>query len=207
MGGILNWAFRDVFLLMIAILILLVNPIEEPTQDAEQIAAQGQLIFEISWGSKVDADIDLWVKPPGQPYVSYQNKGGRSCNLLRDDVGLLGGGDWEDLSNQEIMVCRNPTADLEWVANAHYYSAFVGSENRILPVKVFYRVLMHDGNAIVVKDEGSFALNAQGEEHTMVRFKMTEGGDIYGKNYEYQSLFVQMNHNGTPRGRAGGFGR
>jgi len=194
MGGMLNWAFRDVFLLMIAVLILLVNPPEEEKINTEQISAQGQLIFEIAWETGLDVDVDIWVQPPGENYVSYLNKGTRSCNLLRDDVGHVEDEDsmWYDPANQEILVCRSPIADAEWVANVHYFQTEdeYGNE-RPLPVKVYYRVLLHTGISIDVKDMGSFTLNKEGDEHTMVRFKITGDGDMYGQNYQFKSLLVK----------------
>lgn len=199
MGGMLNWAFRDVFMLMIAVLILMVNPPEEAKQEAE-ISAQGQLVFEIAWDPRANVDIDIWVLPPGEPYVSFQNKGGRSCNLLRDDVGILKDDlGWQDPSNQEILVCRNPVADQEWVANAHYYSTYLDADYKMIPVTVYYRVMLHDGSSITVKDKGSFILNVKGEEHTMIKFKISESGDIYGITREFHSLFIQSGPHGDGR--------
>lgn len=194
MGGILSWAMRDMFLLIICILILIVNPPEEDSEDKLEISAQGQLIFDIGWENGDNADIDLWVQPPSpEHYVSYQHKGSRSCNLLRDDVGTVKdkNSEWYDPANQEITVCRNPAADREWVANVHYFGSGMADDGRYISVVVSWRLLMHTGSAIVEQDRGRVTLQTKGDEKTLIRFRIDPDGDMYGVSYEYKSLFVQ----------------
>lgn len=192
MGGILNWAFRDVFLLIILVLILIVNPPEDDESEKLEISAQGQLIFTISWETGVDADVDLWVQPPEDQYISYLRIGGKSCNLLRDDVGTVKDkeSEWYDPSNQEITVCRNPIVDREWIANIHYFGAQDIDDGKYVPVRVTWQLAMHDGTSIRRKDGGTVMLHKKGDEATLVRFKIAEDGSVYAINYAYKTLLT-----------------
>lgn len=201
MGGILNWAFRDVFLLIILVLILIVNPPEDDESEKLEISAQGQLIFSISWETGVNVDVDLWVQPPEDEHISYLRIGGRSCNLLRDDTGTVAKdpeSEWYDPSNQEITVCRNPTADREWIANVHFFGSQDITDDRYTPVRITWQLSMHNGTSIRRQDAGTVMLHKKGDEATLVRFKIDEDGFVYALNYEFKTLLVVKEN--TPRG-------
>jgi len=86
-----NTVFRDVIFLalagFVAMVLLLLPHLNPPATASEGTPAPGNVIVEISWPEKVDADVDLWVEAPGDVPVGYSNKGGLIFNLLRDDLG------------------------------------------------------------------------------------------------------------------------
>jgi hypothetical protein len=47
----------------------------------------GNLTFEMQWPVGPPSDLDLWVQPPGDRPIGYSRKTGKSCDLVRDDLG------------------------------------------------------------------------------------------------------------------------
>src|SRR6266511_3057031 len=71
------------FVLMTMLMMTVMNPPAQ-SSEADGTQAPGNVIVEIQWPDKFDADVDLWVKAPGDVPVGYSNKSGRVFNLLRD---------------------------------------------------------------------------------------------------------------------------
>ncbi len=86
--------FRDVIMLallgFVTIVILLLPHINPPTKDKITALPPGNIVVEVRWPDKIDADVDLWVQAPGDRPVGYSNRGGQVFNLLRDDLGHSG---------------------------------------------------------------------------------------------------------------------
>jgi hypothetical protein len=99
------------FILMTVLMMAVVNPPAKAAQTAGE-QSPGNVIIEAHWPEKLDADVDLWVKAPGDRPVGYSNMSSRYFNLLRDDLG-------RDL-NYEIAYSRGMPAG-EYVANVHMY--------------------------------------------------------------------------------------
>src|SRR5215470_17401190 len=61
------------FILMTVLMLSVVNP---PAKSAETAGEQspGNVIVEAQWADSLDADVDLWVKAPGDKPVGYSNK-------------------------------------------------------------------------------------------------------------------------------------
>ncbi|MDP6475968.1 MAG: hypothetical protein QF666_17870 [Alphaproteobacteria bacterium] len=80
-------------------------------------AEPGNVIVEIHWPPEIDADVDLWVRAPGDMPDGYSNKGTALANLLRDDLGQF-----NDLteSNYEVTYSRGIVAG-EWTVNLHAF--------------------------------------------------------------------------------------
>ena len=113
--------FRDVIMLALlgfaTIVILLLPHLNPPTEIADPVQTPGNVIVEVRWPDRTDADIDLWVQAPGDDPVGYSNKGGRVFNLLRDDLGHT-----NDLSalNYEMAFSRGTPAG-DYTVNLHLY--------------------------------------------------------------------------------------
>ena len=62
--------FRDVVLLallgFVTIVILLLPHLNPPTLADEPTPPPGNLIVEVQWPDRIDADVDLWVEAPGE---------------------------------------------------------------------------------------------------------------------------------------------
>ena len=115
------------FVLVTVLMITAVNP---PAKSAEVAGEEspGNIIIEAHWPSRIDSDVDLWVKAPGDRPVGYSNPAGKVFNLLRDDLGKSN--DSSGL-NYEVAYSRGMPAG-EYVANVHMYR----SNGAPFPVKV-----------------------------------------------------------------------
>ncbi len=168
--------FRDVIFLalagFVAMVLLLLPHLNPPATAKEGTPAPGNVIVEISWPEKVDADVDLWVEAPGDVPVGYSNKGGLIFNLLRDDLG--GQADVTQI-NYEVSYSRG-VPEGEYTVNVHLYRDTSGQLP--LPVTV----------AVSVKREASLAakrilttrlqLEHQGQELTAFRFALDADGRL-----------------------------
>ena len=106
------------FVLMTVLMVAMVNPAAKTAETSGE-QAPGNVIIEAQWQDGLDADVDLWVRAPGDRPVGYSNKAGRVFNLLRDDLGKA-----QDATsaNYEIAYSRGIAAG-EYAANVHLYRA------------------------------------------------------------------------------------
>ncbi len=155
-----NTVFRDVIFLalagFVAMVLLLLPHLNPPATASEGAPAPGNVIVEISWPEKVDADVDLWVEAPGDVPVGYSNKGGLIFNLLRDDLG--GQADVTEI-NYEVSYSRGvPSGE---------YTVNVSVSVKSSPSQPAKRILTTKLN-----------LDRQGQEITAFRFRLTEEGRL-----------------------------
>lgn len=173
-GG--NTVFRDVIFLalagFVAMVLLLLPHLNPPATAEEGTPAPGNVIVEISWPEKVDADVDLWVQAPGDVAVGYSNKGGLIFNLLRDDLG--GQADVTEI-NYEVSYSRGVPAG-EYTVNVHLYRDMSGQ----LPLPVTVTVSVKSAPNLAAKRilTTKLKLNHQGQEMTAFRFALDEDGRL-----------------------------
>lgn len=169
--------FRDTIMLalagFVAIVILVlpfINPKAKQSEDADR--APGNVVIEIQWQDGLDADVDLWVQAPGDTPVGYSNKGGKSFNLLRDDLGKIS--DVTDL-NYEIAYSRGIPAG-EYTVNVHMYRA--GQTQFPLPVKIVASVKSSPEESTRQLLTTTVMLIRENEEITAFRFRLDEKGNL-----------------------------
>lgn len=168
--------FRDVIMLVlmgfVAIVVLLLPHLNPPVRADESMAPPGNVIVEVRWLDEVDADVDLWVEAPGDAPVGYSNLGGLVFDLLRDDRGH-----YRDVAalNYEVAFSRGAPAG-DYTVNLHLYSNNQGD----LPVsaQVTVSVRADDGRTIRRIAFREVELTHVGEELTVVRFSLAEGGSL-----------------------------
>jgi hypothetical protein len=131
----------------------------------------GNLTFEIQWPVGSPSDLDLWVQPPGDRPIGYSRKTGKSCDLVRDD---LGAGHDQASRAMEVVVCRQATAG-EYIANVHAYRF---EEANAIPVKLLVRGLRSESGSIETLLTRSVTLGRMGQEVTAVRFMIGPDGQI-----------------------------
>ena len=172
--------FKDVVMLALAVttkiivifasiaIILLPHLNPKAVQSNGQVEAQESVIFEVSWDNQLDADVDLWVRAPGDTAVGYSNKGAVVCNLLRDDLGQLG----DPLQiNHEQTVCRGLVPDQEYTVNAH------GFRGSVWPIDVMLQVTTKTAKGSAIQAfHASGRLDRGGDEITLANFKLDESG-------------------------------
>ncbi len=174
-GDSSDTVFRDVILLALSgfvAVVLILLPHLHPPLEAKEAPPPGNVVVEINWPSKIDADVDLWVEAPGDQPVGYSNKGGKVFNLLRDDLGQF-----RDLTdvNYEVAYSRGVVAG-EYTINIHLYR----NKSAILPVPVTVVASVKRTNSANLKrlTSAKVELAYTGEEVTVVRFSLNKTGEI-----------------------------
>ena len=170
--------FRDLILLMltgfvtVAVLMLAhINP-KAAAASAKDTAPPGNVMVEANWPPDMDSDVDLWVQAPGDIPVGYSNKGGAVFNLLRDDLGHQ-----LDLSglNYESSYSRGVVPG-EYTVNLHLYRN--RATNPAVPVTVIVSTKGSSDQPARQILVSKVDLGREGQERTVFRFKLTEGGAV-----------------------------
>jgi hypothetical protein len=171
-----NTVFRDVIFLalagFVAVVLLLLPHLNPPATADAGTPAPGNVIVELSWPNRIDADVDLWVQAPGDVPVGYSNKGGTIFNLLRDDLGRQA--DVTDI-NYEVTYSRGVPAG-EYIVNVHLYRDMSGQ----LPLPATVVVSVKASADVAAKRVLStkLRLTHQGQETTVFRFTLDEAGNL-----------------------------
>jgi hypothetical protein len=131
----------------------------------------GNLTIEMQWPVGSPSDLDLWVQPPGDLPIGYSRKTGKSCDLVRDD---LGAGHDEASRAMEVVVCRQASAG-EYIVNVHAYRF---QEANAIPVRLLVRGLHSESGSIETLLTRSIMLDHMGQEVTAVRFTLGPDGQI-----------------------------
>ncbi|HEY7688586.1 MAG TPA: hypothetical protein VH835_07820 [Dongiaceae bacterium] len=181
--------FRDTIMLALAgfvsVVVLLLPHINPKAKEAEAgVTAPGNVIIEAQWADGLDADVDLWVRAPGDRPVGYSNKAGKIFNLLRDDLGKP-----LDITNlnYEVAYTRGTPAG-DYVINLHLYRALVQSTP--VDVRVVASVRKNPSSDSTPLVTTTVPLKKVGQELTAIRFKLdAKGGLVPGSlNSIYKPL-------------------
>lgn len=158
-------------LMLLLLMALMFNP--KKKEDDKTPQSRGTIQVEITWPDQMDVDIDLWCKAPGDHPVGYSNRGGAVFDLVRDDLGksadLMG-------INYEIIYGRgNPPG--EYICNVHWFNN--KDKAKEVPVKMVVTIRRNDTGANIMKViETNAVLDREGEEITMVRWRITPAGEF-----------------------------
>jgi hypothetical protein len=166
--------FRDVIMLallgFVTIVVILLPHLNPPTR-AQDIAAPGNIFVQATWPVDANDDVDLWVQAPRDRPVGYSNKGGKTFNLLRDDIGLVSD---SDNANYEVAFSRG-APEGEYIVNLHLYARRSG----INPLKVSLVVqLKGSGDSLSTIAKREISLVRPGEEITVIRFRLDSNGRL-----------------------------
>lgn len=183
--------FRDVITLalcgFVAVVVLLLPHIRPEARQAAQadgVTSPGNVMVEVRWPDELDADVDLWVRAPGDVPVGYSNKSGVIFNLLRDDLGR--NADPTRL-NYEVSYSRGIPPG-EYAVNLHLYRN--KSMVSPIPVTVVTSVKKPDGETSRQIVATTVDMDREGQEVTAYRFKLSEAGDLEAGSVH--SLPVQL---------------
>jgi hypothetical protein len=132
----------------------------------------GNVIIEAQWADSLDADVDLWVKAPGDKPVGYSNKSGAVFNLLRDDLGKA-----QDVTdnNYEVAYSRGMPAG-EYVANVHMYRG-IGVTYPVT-VKLVARVKPTPDESAQKLLTATVQLRHENDQVTAFRFQLDNHGHL-----------------------------
>lgn len=179
-SSISNIGFRDllfaaffvIFIFWVLIALLVNMPKEEEENDSVDI---GSVVVHVVWPSKLDVDVDLWVKSPGDKRpVGYSNRSGKIFNLLRDDRGNTG--DITEI-NYEVASSRGAPAG-EYIINLHLYRRGYGVSLPLenIVVSATYRPSPQAEAIKIFKKV--VVLSRDGKELTVMRFMLTHEGKV-----------------------------
>ncbi|GBD44285.1 hypothetical protein HRbin40_01770 [bacterium HR40] len=169
--------FRDVTMLtlagFVALVILMLPHLNPPgARQAEGNEPPGNVMVEIRWPDELDADVDLWVKAPGDVPVGYSNKGGLIFNLLRDDLGNRADATG---MNYEVSYSRGIPPG-EYTVNLHLYRNVSGVFP--VPVTVVTSVKRNPGESARQILASRVELTREGQEVTVYRFSLDAHGNL-----------------------------
>jgi hypothetical protein len=159
------------FVLMTMLMMTVMNP-PAKSSEVNGVQAPGNVIVEMQWPDRIDADVDLWVQAPGDVPVGYSNKSGGVFNLLRDDLGMA-----QDMTdyNYEVAYSRGAPAG-EYVVNVHMYRDR-GSALPI-PVKISVTLKHDDAKASKPLVTTNVMLRKRNQEVTTLRFRLDGDGQL-----------------------------
>jgi len=169
--------FRDTIMLALAgfvsVVVLLLPHINPKAREAEAgEKPPGNVIVEVQWADGLDADVDLWVRAPGDRVVGYSNKAGEYFNLLRDDLGKP-----LDVTNlnYEVAYSRGTPAG-DYVVNLHLYRALATALPLNVQVVTSVRATAQGESQPLVTT--MVPLHKVGQELTAIRFRLDDKGRL-----------------------------
>lgn len=166
-----EWAYRDLLVaLLVVFMAMAALALVAATKVQSAGARQGSLVVQLHWDRARNADVDLWVKAPGDAPIGFSHPGDRHCNLLRDDLGRALD---PESRNEELVVCRGQPAG-EYVIDVMLYDSYDGS----LPVALTVDVNRLDAGGVITVLHRRMELTRQGEQATVWRFELARNGDL-----------------------------
>ena len=171
------------FLFLVAIMYM------NPEEKTGIIDPKAEYILTVTWPDFSEDDIDTWVEDPEGRLVWFRNTEAGLLHLDRDDRGMINdtlrieGREVQNPLNQEVLTIRGVQQG-EYVVNLHYYASL--SEE---PVPVNYR-LVRVNPRLEVLYYGETTLEKQGDEVTVLRFRIGHDGNISSLNRLPKSLVI-----------------
>lgn len=171
------------FVVMFVLAFLMINPVAK----SGSVDPKAEILITLAWPDGREEDVDLYVEDPGGELVWFRRREAGLMHLDRDDLGALNdtievaGRKVENPLNQEIVSIRGLRPG-EYVVNAHLYRATDSG-----PVAASVKVEKLNPEVKVVF-YGTANLLAQGDERTLVRFKVRSDGRIDGVTRLAKSL-------------------
>ena len=180
-----NMLIAFVFCFVIALLSF--NP---QAKKAGDVPAKAEFMITVSWPDNNPNDIDTWVLEPGGKVLWFRQRDVGLLHLDRDDRGaknnsvVVHGQQVSSGTRQEIVTLRGLVAG-EYVVNAHYYESVDHQ-----PVDVTATVVKINPQAQIVFT-GTQQIGAKGEERTLVRFSITDAGDVTEVSTQPKSIVLR----------------
>ena len=155
-----------------------------------------QIMVTLEWpieGAASNSDVDLWIQEgtADEHAVGFRSPVRDGIALERDDLGnrndtynmIVKGKTVKEVIpiNREVINFRRIPQD-EITVNAMYY--YSQDKHVAVPCKV----QVYSLNPFQVIYEGEYTLKSRGDEHTFVRFKMTEDGKVKDLHHRQKSI-------------------
>lgn len=182
--------FNDLLFLLIFtflfMLIVMLKPITE-TKKKSEVEPKAEFLITLEWEKNSDGDVDLWAQGPGNDIVFFRSRESGNMHLDRDDLGtstdtIMIDGETQIINlNRETITIRG-IAPGWYIINIHYYRSS-GEKSLQTTVNV---IKINPYQSVQISE---ILLIDQGEEHTIIRFKLDKEGKIIEKNYLSKKLF------------------
>jgi len=171
-----KWAAAFIDCLLLLLLVMVIVPHRpDVSRETPQVDIFSKVIIGARWPDSMTADVDLWVRAPGDTTVGYSRTRGNIASLAWDDVGNVSAPPWR----YEVVLVRQG-ADGEYVVNLHCYRC----PTMILPVPVKVVVWRRTPQGESEIWSGDIKLVAEGQELTVVRFELRNGDLIPGSIHQ-----------------------
>ena len=163
------------FLFMIAF--LLINPVSKKND----VESKADFLIILTWDSKSQDDIDLWMRDPVGKIMSFKSKDVGFMHLDRDDLGtrndkvtMPDGSIIYVIENREIAALRG-TFKGWYIVNVHAYkkvkNQYEASESDIITNARVELIQVNPYKLVTVKD---LKIEKQGQEFTAFAFRLDD---------------------------------
>lgn len=172
------------FTMLLFLTLLFLNP---PSKKTGLIDTKAEFIVTTTWPDGSEDDIDTWVEGGDGDVVWFRHPDSGQMHLDRDDRGIandtitVNGQKIINPLNQEVVTLRGK-APGEYTVNINNYKS---TSTQPVPVQVNV-VKVNPVLTVIYYD--TIMLTRQGEEKTVVRFTVTEDGNIINVNTLQKSL-------------------
>ena len=177
---------------LLVVSVMLVALIAPSNKKDDGVKPKMEYMISAEWPGEMDYDVDVWIKDPQGRVLYYGNREVGFLNLERDDLGALNNAFLIDGKivkspanvHQEIVAVRGFEAG-EYIVNVHLYRAGVANVGvgrinvgqAVDPVKVAVRIEKLNPT-VERKFTGEVTLTEMGQEEHVLRFNMSEAGEI-----------------------------
>lgn len=186
-GSGFEWSYRDLLIALLVVFVAMaVFAILAAEKQTKSGVRQGMLAIQMTWAMPIDADVDLWVKAPGDRAVGFSHDRDKHCDLVRDDLGRA---EDPESRNMEMTICRGADAG-EWAVNVMCYHSY--DSKFPIPVRVTVTRLGGDGAPFLSR---SVELVRDRQQITVFRFRIGSHGRYINGSENY----LPMNIYGTPQ--------
>ena len=168
-------------LLMLLLLILIILPHKPRLEAKPAVELFSQLMIGVRWPDGAPADVDLWVRVPGDTPVGYSNTRGSASSLVWDDVGTVDNPPWR----YEALMVRS-VRDGEYAVNLHCFKC-PG------PIKATVSIWRNLPSGVKELWRGQVELLYERQELTVIRFSIKDGQIIPGS---FHNRFVPLRSGG-----------
>lgn len=195
---LLNVLTAIIFLFMLSTLLIQVKVKKEN----EGVKRDAQYVINATWDTKLDCDVDLWVRDPNGNVVNFQKKDSGLMHIERDDLGffndiitemtqsLFDKNANKNLNNQETWVLRGITAG-EYTVNLHLYSCRIEGKalglGEPFPVKVDVELIRLNPRYLLTHKE-IITIEKIWQQVTVMNFTLNADGDVINTNKNFVSL-------------------
>lgn len=137
------------------------------------------------WGDNLDADMDMHLESPDGEHVWFLHKDGKTWNLLRDDLGMMGD---NDIHNFENASARGLPPG-SYTINMAAYRAVPSLYPIEIDVEVRFTRTTAGGPKQTVYNQ-KVKLYRTGDETTIIRFDIDSSGNVVPGSVNH--LFKQL---------------